>query len=80
MTFNRVQDSWQREEGRRQVRAEIVRELGWAVRNARKALNEAKFSGRDQAEDPQQRPGVESELYRALKELAEAAEGQDFDG
>jgi hypothetical protein len=79
VTFNRVQDSWQREEGRRQVRAEIARELDWAVRNARNALNEAKFSDRGQAEDPQQWPGAEGELYRTLKELAEAAEGQGFD-
>lgn len=34
MTFNRVQDSWQREEGRRQVYEEIAREQDDQARTA----------------------------------------------
>jgi len=52
----------------------VSRDLDWALHKARNALNGARFSKRGRAEDPQRWEGVEGDLYRALKELIEAAE------
>jgi hypothetical protein len=49
-------------------------DLDWVLHKARNALNAARFSDRGRAEDPQQWEGVEGDLYRAFKELYEAAE------
>jgi hypothetical protein len=52
----------------------VTNELDWALHRAWNTLNKARSSDRGKAEDPQNWTGIEGDLYRALKELHDAAE------